>query len=278
MSGSSESGEDMEAGRTNRANDRTRIWAQRPDKQSDFVGPAIFIAEPALDLENPDDWAGDDDGPNAKTDFTPVGVVIGMMGVGWSGNNVTLPGHVGGTGVVGLGGNNRGTGVFGRGGGQNGQGGFGVHGIGGSTRLPSFDPNAPPGFGVVGEGGVGHDGRRGAGVVGVAGQRPLPPPEQTQDVGTFGSGGEGVLGIGENGAGVRGHSDGGNGGVLSSIRRAQLSLSPIRMTDAEVASFRGQPGELLATVAEDQRGQRVASLWFCKSVGANGSANWSKIA
>src|SRR4051812_29348460 len=53
MAGSDESGEDMESGRTNRAENRTRIWAQRNNGES-FEGPAIFIVETAGDIEDDD--------------------------------------------------------------------------------------------------------------------------------------------------------------------------------------------------------------------------------
>ena len=50
MAGSDESGEDMEAGRTNRAEDQTRIWAQRENGE-DFNGDVIFVVEAARDID-----------------------------------------------------------------------------------------------------------------------------------------------------------------------------------------------------------------------------------
>src|SRR6266404_8440443 len=53
MAGSDESGEEMQSGRTNRAENRTRIWAQRNEGEN-FEGPAILIVEAAGDIEDDD--------------------------------------------------------------------------------------------------------------------------------------------------------------------------------------------------------------------------------
>jgi hypothetical protein len=45
----------MEGGRTNRAEDQTRIWAQRPSDE-EFNGDTIFVVEAARDIED-DDFA-----------------------------------------------------------------------------------------------------------------------------------------------------------------------------------------------------------------------------
>ena len=61
MAGSDHSGEDMEAGRTNRAENTTKIWAQRFDESDtsvDFNGNAILIVEESASVEDPDDFDG----------------------------------------------------------------------------------------------------------------------------------------------------------------------------------------------------------------------------
>ena len=80
MAGSDESGEEMQSGRTNRAENRTRIWAQRNDGES-FEGPAIFVVETAGNIED-DDFAKPSDSET----------IHGIMG---SGNGV-------GAGVIGF--------------------------------------------------------------------------------------------------------------------------------------------------------------------------------
>jgi hypothetical protein len=52
----------MEAGRTNRAENRTKIWAQR-EADSDFDGEAILVIEAAVDIED-DDYKLVNDGPS----------------------------------------------------------------------------------------------------------------------------------------------------------------------------------------------------------------------
>jgi len=53
MSGSDESGEEIQSGRTNRAENRTKIWAQRNEDEQ-FDGEAILVVESAFDIENDD--------------------------------------------------------------------------------------------------------------------------------------------------------------------------------------------------------------------------------
>ena len=152
MSGASGSGEEVETGRTNRAEGRTILWAQVPPGQSNFNGPAIFIAEVAKDAEDPDDY---EDGDS----FIPSNSFDGIVGKGWSGGSASnFGGTPGGTGVVGRGGRNQGTGVFGLGGGtpepgNGGAGGIGVHGLGGPQADFFADYTTPPGAGLVGQGG-----------------------------------------------------------------------------------------------------------------------------
>lgn len=191
MAGSDHSGEDMEAGRTNRAEDRTQIWAQRTDSDDgdDFNGAAIFVVDVAPSVDDSSDFLDDD--------WMPQHPLDGIVASGWSGK-VTLSGNIGGVGVVGNGGGNQGTGVLGRGGGgtNGGVGGIGVHGIGGSQSEPTWDATDPPGTGVVGQGGrqATNDLRlpHGAGVIGFAGGKgkPLPPLTDTGSVGVYAQGAE----------------------------------------------------------------------------------------
>jgi hypothetical protein len=193
MSGSDESNEDLVSGRTNRANDTTKIWAERAvdspligsDTPEEFTGAAMFIVEPAGDPQDPDVWE--------NNDFTPSNPTDAIVGTAWSGNSSAItPGHIGGVGVTGNGGTNQGTGVLGRGGG-NGVGGIGVMGIGGSQTEPTWDATVPPGVGVVALGGRQTDDGNtlqllhGAGIVAIGGGsgQPLPAPTDTGSVGVF---------------------------------------------------------------------------------------------
>ena len=198
MAGANGSGEEMQTGRTNRAEGRTKLWAQVPPGQPNFNGPAIMIVEVAGDAEDPDDYESGDS-------FLPSNAFDGLVVTGWSGGSASnfggTPGA--GSGVVGKGGRNQGTGVVGfgsgtkePGSGNGGGGGIGVHGIGGSQ--PSFfvDPNAPPGTGVIGQGGLRNPTENlsrlphAAGVVGLAGAegKPLPPATDTGGFGVWGQG------------------------------------------------------------------------------------------
>ena len=139
MAGASGSGEEMQTGRTNRAEGRTILWAQVPPGQSNFNGPAIMIVEVAKDAEDPDDY---EDGDS----FVPSNRFDGLIATGWSGGGAgNFGGTPGGTGVIGRGGRNEGTGVLGLGGGtpepgNGGAGGIGVHGLGGPQADFFADP------------------------------------------------------------------------------------------------------------------------------------------
>lgn len=158
--GSDETGEDLVAGRTNRAEERTIFWAQVAPDEPDYNGPAILIVEVAKDLEDSEWDDSDYDNPGG---FLPSNQIDGIMATAWSGGGSANPGgSAGGTGVIGRGGRNEGTGVRGVGGGtpeknSAGAGGIGVHGVGGSQAefpFPFFwNPNVPPGAGLVGQGG-----------------------------------------------------------------------------------------------------------------------------
>lgn len=188
MAGTDHSGQGLQSGRTNRAENRTRIWAQRLDEGgADFEGPAIFIAEVSMNSEDPD-----------IENLRPINTVDGIWGKGWSGFVGNLPRQTGGVGVVGFGGQKEGTGVFGQGGGQDGVGGVGIHAMGGSQRNPTFHGNTTPGTGILALGGrcipdpVINPERffHGAGVVAVAGGngRPLPSSQDTGSVGVYAQG------------------------------------------------------------------------------------------
>jgi hypothetical protein len=194
MPGSEKSGDEMQSGRTNRAENRTRIWAQRNAGEG-FEGPAIFIVETAGDIEN-DDFEKPAD---AET-------IHGIMG---SGNGA-------GAGVIGFTKRHmsddpqeelsaldfkhaEGVGVFGKGiTGVVGQGD--TNGVNSAGLPDDQKPRIEAGAGVVGRGGAGHDAA--AGVVGFAGGCTGDP--KGYEAGVFGQGATGVMGRGENGIGVEG--------------------------------------------------------------------------
>lgn len=213
MAGSSGSGDDIEAGRTNMAESSTVIRAGRPSELDvPFNGLATFVAGPRRDEQRPDT------------------AVSGVLGRGWNG---PVPGRAG-AGVVGIGAPNRGAGTVGLGGGhritstflgspgnlgESGQGGTGMIGIGGPGD-PAADSAAAgdvsveigslPGAGGVGQGGTsfyltpapgdpGPGTGNGAGLIGIAGGRRRAPDadlaqldlEATANVGVVGFGGDG---------------------------------------------------------------------------------------
>ena len=172
------SGDDVEAGRVTTAESTTDILGAIPSEQDvDFNGFVILRVAPQ------------------------PGELITLNGIHGVGNNgaigpVALPG---GTGVIGFGGPNEGTGIAGLGGGVHSRGGIGVHGTGGSTRaIPSFDPNEPPGAGVIGQGSRMDDDSNfprlshGAGVIALAGgsDKPIPSLAETGSIGLYAQGAE----------------------------------------------------------------------------------------
>lgn len=181
MSGSGESNEDLVAGRVNRANDQTTIWAEnRYDAVSilfidvgefrvPFSGNVIFKAEAAGNSEEDGEfkppapldaivgvgWSAEHNGLSGGTGVVGIGGKVAGVGVrGLGGANATgVLADAGGraAGVVGLGGPNEGTGVFGLGSGgerleRRGRGGMGVHGVGGLADLNQQpgQPGQPP--------------------------------------------------------------------------------------------------------------------------------------
>ena len=78
MAGADNSGEGVDSGRVNRAEDTTTFWAQR-EEDGDFGGRVILTAEAALNIDD-DDYK------------TPKTTLHGILGVS----------HLGGVGVIGL--------------------------------------------------------------------------------------------------------------------------------------------------------------------------------
>lgn len=257
MSGSDESNEALVAGRVNRANDQTTIWAENRydsvsiigievgDFRIAYNGPAILKVEAALDSED-------------EGEFRPATPLDAIVGVGWSADPA---GQKGGTGVVGIGGKVEGTGVSGVGGanatgvvGDAGGRAAGVVGLGGPDE----------GTGIFGEGSggernlgvhLGFDSRRGRGGIGVHGVGGLADLRAAPDVlpgaGVLGQGGKitdqnaerqllgpGVIGIG----GAAGDddrptmTDAGSAGVFGQGAEARLERF---VDDAGIASFVG---------------------------------------
>jgi hypothetical protein len=180
MAGSDESGEDMESGRVNRAEDRTIIWAQRT-AESPFNGDSVFIVERAGDIED-DDFSVPFERVHA---IRGVGLGDGAGVIGLSGLHTQYDAeHLIDVGVFGVGN----TGVRGE--------GFGNPGVEGLGKDRPF--NAIDGVGVFGRGGRQPDDRNddrkphGPGVVGLGGgrSRKLDHHDIVQSVGVFGQGAE----------------------------------------------------------------------------------------
>jgi hypothetical protein len=192
MPGSTKSGKQIESGRTNRAENRTRIWAQRDEDKDFFDGEAIFTVESARDIED-DDFSQVEDtqkvhgimgsGCGAGTGVVGFSRKNPIFGPGEELSNVDLD-HMKAVGVFGKGI----TGVVGQG------DSHGVSGVG--EKLP-----AGWGAGVIGRGGKGLVGT--PGVMGFSGG---VEEEFGSEVGTgvFGQGSIGVTGQGTSDAGVKG--------------------------------------------------------------------------
>ena len=272
MAGSDHSGQDMESGRTNRAEDQTRIWAQR-EGDGEFSGDVIFVVEGARDIED-DDFGEVSAGLHAIRGSSNGGAgLIGLStgkdldialatSVGVFGKGRTGVRGQGSPGVEGIGlsngtGDGRGIGVVGRGDrrAEGGVHGPGVVGLGG--RRPkdplALEDEIVSGTGVFGQGVEGEKERRpGVGVVGRGGI-PLPggsiaPGVVGLSVGLTASGGAiflpeldtGVFGLGA--TGVTGHGHGGPG-----VRGAGGPNGPIAEAnpDAAQAGVVGEAGTVL---------------------------------
>src|SRR5712691_2994158 len=139
------SGDDIEAGRTTGASDRTILVGQKSRPSSDFVGDFIFEAAPQRVGGNPQ--APDRDLVGIRGIGNRGG--IGVVGLGGfmdrAGRNFGSTGVLGAAGGVGAG-RRGGTGVTGLGGpGSSNQGGIGVFGVGGAGSGGSA--NGPGVFG-----------------------------------------------------------------------------------------------------------------------------------
>lgn len=269
MSGSSESNEDLVAGRVNRSNDQTTLWAENryvetgifgglggEEFRIDFGGNPILLVEVARDSE--------EDG-----EFRPASPLDGIVGRGWSAEHA---GQSGGTGVVAIGGPVEGAGLRAIGG-ANGTGAIGDGGGIASGVVGFGGPNEGTGVVGIGSGGernlgphLGFDSRRGRGGVGVWGlggladldrpssQPEVPPsPDVLPGTGVLGQGGKieernekrmllgpGVVGIG----GAAGDlerptmSDAGSAGVFGKGAEARIRTefdagTPVQLGPAE---------------------------------------------
>jgi hypothetical protein len=59
-----------------------------------------------------------------------------------------------------------------------------------------------------------------------------------------------------------------------------MNLIPLEINDPTKLSVAEKAGDLLVTTTKDDRGNPVATLWFCKSnvLKKPGTGNWTKIA
>ncbi|HEX8906275.1 MAG TPA: hypothetical protein VF771_15610 [Longimicrobiaceae bacterium] len=188
MAGSDHSGEDMEAGRVNRAENRTMIWAQRED-DSDFDGDAILVVEAAVDIED-DDYKLVNDGLVAHG-IVSSGIGAGAGVVGFSRRNpVFAPGVE--LSPVDLS-NAANVGVFGK-------GTTGVAAQGDFRGAPDQTIASGRGVGIIGRGDKNLVSA--PGVVGFSGG--VTGETISIDTGVFGQGETGVGGLGTRGPGVQG--------------------------------------------------------------------------
>jgi hypothetical protein len=198
MAGSSHSGQDMEAGRTNRAENRTIFWAQR-ESDGDFDGDAIFIVEAARDIED-DDFRLVDDGMAVHgVRASGTGAGAGVLGFNRS-HPVDHPGEeLSPLDIA----RSRSVGVFGK-------GLTGVVGQGDLRGIADQHIVDGRGVGIIGRGD--HGLVDAPGVVGFAGGQ----TSETIDggIGVFGQGGIGVGGRGTSGPGVKGTGSPEEAGLL----------------------------------------------------------------
>ena len=191
MAGSEESGEEVQSGRTNRAENRTRIWAQR-NEGDQFDGDAIFVVESAGDIED-DDFSQVPDSQHVHG-IMSSGCGHGAGVVGFARRNpIDSPGEELSTADVQR---TQEVGVFGK-------GVTGIVGQGDSRGASGIGtPNLSVGWGagVIGRGGKGLLGT--AGVMGFAGD--VDVELSGGETGVFGQGSTGVKGLGTSGPGVRG--------------------------------------------------------------------------
>ncbi len=191
MAGADHTGDDMEAGRTNRAENRTAIWAQT-EKDSDFDGDAILVVEAAPNVE-------DDDYKLVNAAFPSHGILSSGIGtgagvVGFSRRSPLLaPGEeLTPTDLR----NASNVGVFGKG-----FTGIAAQGDFRSSSTPSADLNMGRGVGIIGRGDRGLN-LSAPGVVGFSGG--VTNETFGANTGVFGKGETGVSGRGTKGPGVKG--------------------------------------------------------------------------
>jgi len=295
MAGADHSGEEVQTRRTNRAEYRTKIWAQC-EEDSVFDGEAILVVEAAGDIDD-DDYRQVNDGLAAHGILASgVGAGAGVVGFNLR-NPIFAPGPElspadlsnssnvgvfgkGSTGVAAQGDfryapdqasvGGRGVGIIGRGD-INLVSAPGVVGFSGGVS----DESIPANMGVLGKGatGVGGLGTRGPGVNGIGSP-----------------GAPGVLGVGQDGG--RGLGVDERGGIFESQRSAQVQLVPARGRGVpEQESFMptivaepgrlgtelpetGRAGDLMSVI--DERG--ACALWLCTQ-GEKGGAptRWAQV-
>jgi hypothetical protein len=198
MAGSDHSNDDLVAGRTNRAEDRTKIWAQR-EEDSDFNGEAILVVEAAVDIE-------DDDYKLVNESLAAHGIVASGIGTG--------------AGVVGF---NRRNPIFAPGveltpADLSNTTNVGVFGKGTTGVVAQGDFRGAPDQTIVSGRGIGMIGRgdrnivSAPGVVGFSGG--VTDETINIDTGVIGKGETGVGGLGTRGPGVKGTGSAEEPGVI----------------------------------------------------------------
>jgi hypothetical protein len=199
MAGSSKTGDDMEAGRVNRAEDQTVHWAQQR-KDGFFDGNAIMVVEPARDIDD-DDFEKIPERDLSGVVGTAMGGGVGIIGINMEHPYFESPGedllpedlaHA------------QSAGVFGK-------GATGVVGQGEVRAALPHDPHV--GIGVLGRGGKNFQ-VVGTGVVGFGGGVEDFVPKNEKGTGVFGVGNAGVVGEGFSGPGVRGFGSDSEAGVI----------------------------------------------------------------
>jgi hypothetical protein len=292
--GADNGGDSLAVGRTNKSEVRTILVAfngeDDPKYKEDFVLDVSSV-DNALEVDNPKgpDLKNGVDAihatgtvPTSQSTGGPIPAGNGVVGRGLNG----LVGYVHGpprarsferdvhAGVLGVG-DGASNGVFGR----------GLNGVVGLERATLRDTafEAQERAGVLGRGeigvsgdGVNGPGVHGRGIPGVRGEAPGIGP------GVLGEGETGVIAEGRDGPGILASSKQEQAGVFqTAAKRAQVWLIPLDKNVKDPGQLRGEPGELLVLLAEDERGTEVASLWFCTIGGGPGQAsqaNWKKLA
>jgi hypothetical protein len=308
MSGADESGEDFEVGRTNRAQDRTKLLAQASEDGTFdggwILGGAILFVDQAMEVE-------DDFKVIVNQDFHGIvscAIGAGAGVIGFSRREIILDasdqleeltsddhGHAESAGVFGKGehgvvGQGWSEGVVGRGTigvlgegmvGVSGQGtdGVGVEGQGGklSVGVQGTGGELAPGVqGIGGTGLVDKKPQQGVGVVGIGDGTSFPSFDNHYGTGILGYGVTGVHALGNKG----------RGGVFESVGMPQVRLIPQETRTLrrfrEIGSIvptvpqlprEGLPGDLMTVL--DRLDQ--CTLWLCVGRDKGGPAKWSQL-